>query len=181
MLAITSRGYVFGLDCFFRLFLVGTCIFAMGLIFSWFENVGKYKKIWSRLSTCCLIFTVMLVPLTFIANYKLSKIEWETAKLSTEYIISLKDNNLVENKNDIRMAYVEEKLYYQYYAETADKNGLINKKIPAEITTIVYGEKPRIEKYEIKRKWFIWSQTDMRYLLYLPKGSLIEEYKIDLE
>lgn len=111
----------------------------------------------------------------------------ETECIESVDIVSLKDNFNTEGVFCIGSGSIEEDLVY-YYAYESDK-GITIGEIPANETYINYSnDKPRLETYnthfesEFLKHNFVYLGEDAEYYkLYIPEGSVIEEYKIDLE
>ena len=106
-------------------------------------------------------------------------------KTSTEHIIALNDSTGVNGRAGfLGSGYVEDELYYYYMTDT--KEGLQAKKIKAEDTYVRYSDEPIVETYtatNFKNKllWFIALPIKSFHIAYIPEGSIIENYRIDLE
>lgn len=99
----------------------------------------------------------------------------------SEKIVAVKDNNITQGKIYYRHGYIDEELYYQYIEELKN-GGYQADRVKASITTIYYdNENPRVDWYK-KRKKFLWCEiTEPFYKMYVPEGSIISDFSIDLE
>lgn len=111
----------------------------------------------------------------------------QSEKVESVEVISLNDNSNTEGTFFLGSGSVNEELVY-YYAYESDK-GITVGEIDADEVYINYTDKqPRLEEYQTKFKseFLNWSfaylgEDSCYYKLYIPEGSIIEEYKIDLE
>ena len=181
MFSVTSKGYVFGWDCILLIFAFGIGLIVIGILLDLLKNrIKRFNKVIGFLSSLCFLTVIALVPMTFIADYQLSKIFWETSNVKTEYLLSVADNNLINGNVKIHGVRIDEKSYYQYYAISKGEvyySGMIR----ADLTSVCYDDVPRIETYSLKRKWLLWFQDDVRYKMYVPKNSLLNDFEIDLK
>lgn len=106
-------------------------------------------------------------------------------KSSTEHIIALNDSTGVNGRSGfLGSGYVEDELYYYYMTDT--KEGFQAKKIKAEDTYVRYSDEQIVETYtatNFKNKllWLIALPIKSFHIVYIPEGSIIENYRIDLE
>ena len=106
-------------------------------------------------------------------------------KSSTERIIALNDSTGVNGRAGfLGSGYVEDELYYYYMTDT--KEGFQAKKIKAEDTYVRYSDEPIVETYtatNFKNKllWLIALPIKSFHIVYIPEGSIIENYQIDLK
>ena len=99
-------------------------------------------------------------------------------------VVALKDNLSLEGSMSgsfYRVGYVDEELYYYYFYE--DGEVLRQGKIPAEQTSIVFGDEPCIvEQHWEVSKGFYWNlDAGSTYILTVPAGSITEDITLDLE
>lgn len=106
---------------------------------------------------------------------------------SVKNIISLKDNIDIEGRGGfLRGTTIENELYYYYMVET--ENGYTFEKIDANNTYIKYSD----DNFRIETKsyltfdnpvlyWFALPIKDSETIIYIPEGSIIYDYEIDLE
>lgn len=106
-------------------------------------------------------------------------------KSSTEHIIALNDSTGVNGRAGfLGSGYAEDELYYYYMTDT--KEGFQAKKIEAEDIYVRYSDEPIVETYtatNFKNKllWLIALPIKSFHIVYIPEGSIIENYRIDLE
>lgn len=181
MFSVTSKGYVFDWDCILFLFVFGIGLIAIGIVLEFLKNKFKrFNKLIGLLSSICYLTVFAFIPMTFVADYQLSKIPWEISNVKTEYLLSARDNNVINGNVKIHRTRIDEKLYYQYYA--IRKGGeYYSGQIRSDLTSVFYDDTPRIETYSLKRKWLLWFQDDIRYKMYVPQNSLSEDFEFDLE
>jgi hypothetical protein len=106
---------------------------------------------------------------------------------SVKNIVSLKDNIDIEGKGGfLRGTTIENELYYYYMVET--ENGYSFEKIEANNTYIKYSN----DNFRIETKsyltfdnpvlyWFALPVKNSETIIYIPEGSIIYDYEIDLE
>jgi hypothetical protein len=122
---------------------------------------------------------VSIIPI-FATNPPKEYVKYETAQ-----IIALKDNENINGRCYLMGGYVDEDLYYSYALQT--ENGIKIDKVNASEGYIVYSnEKPKIEKYKVKRfkHWYSYLYSipmGEYYNIYVPKGTVTNEYEVDLE
>lgn len=181
MFSVTSKGAVFDRDCILQLFAFGIGLIAIGIVLELIKNKSKrFNRLIGLLSSICYLAVFSLIPMTFVADYQLSKIPWEISNVKTEYLLSARDNNLISGNIKIHRVRIDEKLYYQYYAVRKGEE-YYSGQIRADLTSVFYDDIPRIETYSLKRKWLLWFQDDVRYKMYVPENSLSNDFEFDLE
>ena len=106
---------------------------------------------------------------------------------SVKNIISLKDNIDIEGRGGfLRGTTIENELYYYYMVET--ENGYTFEKINADNTYIKYSD----DNFRIETKsyltfdnpvlyWFALPVKNSETIIYIPEGSIVYDYEIDLE
>lgn len=99
----------------------------------------------------------------------------------TEKIVSMSDTNMLSGRFYLRRGYLDEELYYQYMEELKN-GGYQADKVKASITTIYYdNENPRVDWYKKRKKW-LWFETDEPfYKMYVPEGTIADDFTIDLQ
>lgn len=130
-----------------------------------------------------LILIIVIAGPFIYTLHKYMSMSWEcdSDPFVVENIVSLNDNNLVNGQMYARRCYVNEDLYYQYMKQLND-GGLIAGKVRASIATVYYDrENFRIEWYHKHKQYFIWAEEETYVKIYIPKGSLSNEYIVDLE
>lgn len=100
-------------------------------------------------------------------------------------IIALKDNQNVNGSFYILGGYVDEDLYYYYATET--EFGYKTEKMKADNAYIKYTDnEPHIERYVgdfANEGAYFWGfpMCDDRYIIYVPEGTVTNEFNVDLE
>lgn len=105
--------------------------------------------------------------------------------VSDTKIIALKDNQNVSGRFYIMGGYVDEDLYYYYAVET--EFGYKTEKIKADNAYIKYTDgETHIERYKgefANSNMNLWGfpMCEDRYIIYVPNGTVTNEFKVDLE
>ena len=165
--------------------------FILVVIFSiWFikflhdDGYGFVGGFFFWLSMTFLVFLLSVVMIGFCSS--VAVIFPQTCeKTSTEYIIALNDSTGINGRAGfLGSGYVEDELYYYYMTDT--KEGFHAKKIKADDTYVRYSNEPIVETYtatNFKNKflWLIAFPINSSHIVYIPEGSIIENYRIDLK
>lgn len=131
----------------------------------------------------CFLIALLIVTATSTIPSK----EARVYELSDTYeIVALKDNmNVKGSPRFLGSGRIDEDLYYYYMV--ADEFGYYVEKIKAGKTRIKYTDSDfRIEKYS-NTKFKHWSDyiytvpVDTFYVAYIPEGSIVTDYVVDLE
>lgn len=126
---------------------------------------------------------IVSIILFVVGNIKCEKSAWKypDKPYSTEHIVSLNDSNMVNGKFYLRHGCIEENLYYQYMVKL-NKGGFIANKVKADNAMLYYSDDNfRVEWYTKERHWLWFQQKETYNKIYIPEGSISEEYSIDLE
>lgn len=105
--------------------------------------------------------------------------------VESQNIIALKDSQNIDGQFYLMGGYVKDDLYYYYAKET--EFGYKCDKVKASDSFVIYTDgQPKIETYEatsFKRWWmYIYAiPKHTHYSIYVPAGTVTNEYKIDLE
>jgi hypothetical protein len=129
------------------------------------------------------VVCMLSLGMNIFGEWKVSKLQWNVPETpsAVEHIVSLNDNNLVNGRFYMRRGYIDENLYYQYMVKTSD-NGMVPNKISAQNATIYYDEvDPRIEWYKSEKQWLYFKETETRFKIFVPSGSVTEGYDVDLK
>ena len=99
-------------------------------------------------------------------------------------VVALKDNLSLESGvsgSFYRVGYVDEELYYYYFYEDGDV--LRQGKIPAEQTSIIFGDEPSIveQHWKVTKGYYRGVDPGSTYILTVPSGSITEDVILDLE
>lgn len=159
------------------------CLFAFAgltlLFIGW--TYDEYESVW--LLVVDIIIRVIICASFIFGIYKMDVDPWiiPDKPFKTVKIVALNDNNMTNGRFYVRRGYISEDLYYQYMK----KEGLGFKagKVKADKTTLYYtdDEDYRVECYEKTKKWLWFETSENYYKIYIPEGSIAEEYEVDLE
>lgn len=168
----------------------GGMIFGMVLCISAFlaallDSMDDEKKADRELNISTISLAVCLISmiLIFVGWYRADKSIWNVDKTpyATENIIALNDNNLTQGRFYLRRGYFEESLYYQYIVNIGD-GGMINNKVAAQTATIYYdNDNPKVEWYHREKHWLWFKYNSVCHKIYIPTGSINEEFNVDLK
>ena len=128
------------------------------------------------------IIYIFLVVFLFVGIGKLDKQSWNySTPYATEKIVSLSDSNQINGTFHLRRGYIGEKLYYQYMVDL-ESGGYKANKVGADNTILFYDDDTcRVEWYEKERHWLYFSETEKYQKIYVPEGSITDDYVIDLQ
>jgi len=138
------------------------------------------KKEWIFGKFLLITFIIMLAIFIF-GMHKMcnAPITWEIT--ATESIVSLNDNNMTNGKFYVRRGYINEDLWYQYMVDVGG-GGYVANKVPSNGTTVYHTEVfPRCEWYRVSQKWWIFEQWKTNWKLYVPEGTIGNDFNIDLQ
>ena len=145
----------------------------------WFDKINL--SIASILFSAAITLIVLLVSSLIVSNC--AEIKYDM--ISDTKIIALKDNQSTNGNFYVFGGYVDEDLCYYYATET--KLGYKTEKIKADNTYIRYtNENPHVERYYARfandRVHLLgFCMLDDTYVIYCPDGTVINEFKVDLE
>lgn len=171
---LTYGGMIFGMILCISAFLAAP--------FDAMEDENKAGKDLC-ISIISLIVCVISIILLYVGLYKSEKSTWNVDKdpYATEKIIALNDNNLTQGRFYLRRGYIVEGLYYQYIVDLGD-GGMINNKVPAQTATIYYdNDNPKVEWYHREKHWLWFKYNSVCHKIYIPTGSINEEFNVDLK
>lgn len=128
----------------------------------------------------CLIIVPFIIAV-FIETVCFPRMEWKYNEPdSIERIVALQDNNLSKYKFYGRRTYVNEQLYYQYMVDIG--NAYKANQIPANDTTLYYdSDYPRVEWHKRKKSIWIFKHEESYWKMYVPEGTITEDYLVDLQ
>jgi hypothetical protein len=138
------------------------------------ETTGKIATIITLISFAVIIFC-------FVGGGIAGNQPWVRDKepYKVEYLYSLEDNNLTSGRGYYRRVRIDTDLYYQYMYKSG--SGYKYNKVKANQATVFEDDTtPRVEFYEMRKKWFIFEETCKVYRIYVPKATIAEDYNIDL-
>ena len=154
--------------------IVGFCCFIDGIIT---ENE----------MTCCIslisgIVCIILLAFFIIGSSICANTEWNIPNepYAVEHIMALNDNNMVNGRFYLRRGYIEEDLYYQYMVKLGN-GGFKANKVKSSYTTLFYdNDNYRVEWYKKTRSWLYFTEEEQYWEIYIPEGSLVDDYTVDL-
>lgn len=82
-----------------------------------------------------------------------------------------------------RRGYIDQRQYYQYMVDLSNGEYIQNQ-IPANETYVSYiskDDKPRVEWLKKRKEFFIFYDESTYWKLYVPEGTISEEFNIDLK
>lgn len=162
---------------FWWLMFIGVILFvvALALVIE-DEDEGKFttqEAICAIASLVCFILPVFGVCST---NFV-----YEDKPYSIEHLVALQDNNLMNGHAYAHRTYINEEMWYQYMVKLKDGSMTMNR-IKAEGTKVYYSDEPMVKWYHGKQKlWIFYWNTPSKQELYIPEGTVQEEYNIDLQ
>lgn len=162
----------------------GICLLsAFAAVVYWLGGMFEDKpNDWVKCAISEIIFVLSFVFL-IVGGFMAEKQPWDLPDnpYRTVNIVALNDNNMTNGRFYVRRGYISEDLYYQYMK----KEGLGFKagKVKADKTTLYYAddENYRVECYEKTKKWLYFEDSEYYYKIYIPEGSIAEDYSVDLE
>ena len=131
----------------------------------------------------CFIISHLILSLSSCIMDEFIELEYKV--VSDKKTVALKDNQNISGSFYITGGRVDEKLYYYYFIET--ESGIRQEKIDADKVYIKYtNDDPHIERYESFFKndnLYLWGIPidNYKYIIYCPKGTVKNEFEIDLE
>lgn len=163
--------------------ITGIILF-ISLLSGLFETEQKNKKLNNNDKTILisLILTIFLFGTYMYGFNRCEKSKWMIRDIpySTEKIISMNDNNIIHGRFYLRHGSIDEDLYYQYIVQL-DNGGFVANKVNSKQAIIYYdSDNYRVEWYIKKKKWMYFEMEEIYNKIYIPKGSIIDEFTIDL-
>ena len=127
------------------------------------------------------IIYIFLIGFFIIGENQLDKQPWNHETYATEHIVALQDNNQMNGRFYSRRGYIGENLYYQYMVDIGN-GGYKANKVKADTTTLYYDDyNCRVEWCKKERHWLYFSETEKYNKIYVPEGSITDDYMIDLQ
>lgn len=128
------------------------------------------------------ILILFAITNTTEKRIKERKVEIITEKISSNEIYALQDNQYLSLRNQNQMD-------YYYTIEEAEGRGKQMQKYSSAKSYIIYiskKEQPHVEEVKVKIKnikdYIIYAPTSVtEYYFYIPEGSILEEYNVDLQ
>lgn len=160
------------------LLIIAPIVCIVSLIFP----IGEENKLYELIGVILFFFTIFLYGMFFYGEYKCENSEWivPDKPYATEKIVSLNDNNLTNGKFYLRRGYIEENLYYQYMVQL-NNGGFVANKVKSSNATLYYDtDNYRVEWYTKTKKWHYWEMKKIYNKIYIPEGSITDDYSVDL-
>ena len=157
---------------------------ACAFIFALFSLFDFDNKDQSSPVICFVSFIICIASVIFyfIGATKCESSDWVVSETpcSVEKIISLDDNNLTNGRFYMRRGYIEENLYYQYMVKL-NNGGFVANKVNSANATLFYTEDNyRVEWYTKTKSWLYWEMEKTYNKIYIPEGSITDDFSIDL-
>lgn len=131
-----------------------------------------------------IVLIIFLASIIFgiVGLAKCSNAEWEYEKpYATEKIVALNDNNMLNGRFYLTSGYIDEDLYYQYIVQL-NNGGFVSNKVKASNTTIFYDDDNyRVEWCKKTKQWLYFTAEETYNKVYIPEGSIANNYSIDLQ
>lgn len=167
-------------------FLIGLIVFviiSIRIFCDRFCNLGEKFLFSFATLLATLFFSIIL----FIISSEIISacVDAEYKVVSDNKIYALKDDQNINGSFYIGTGHIEEKMYYFYIDKT--EYGYKTNKVLADNTYVEYTKgKPHIKRLvgDFKNKNLYWLGCpvwDDKYIIYCPKGTITNEFKIDLE
>ena len=128
------------------------------------------------------IITMVLAVSLLFGFYKCDNSHWEYSNepYKTERIAALNDNNLMHGRFYLRSGYIDEDLYYQYIIKSG--SGFNTSRVKASDATLYYdADNYRVEWYKAEKGWLYFRESKSYAKIYIPEGSISNDYTVDLE
>ena len=165
------------------LMIISIAVLFITCLWGLFETEEEAKNSKSGITlVVSLISTVFLFGFYIFGTIKCDDAEWVISQTpySVEKIMSLNDNNLTNGRFYMRRGYIEENLYYQYMVEL-NNGGFVANKVNSANATLFYAEDNyRVEWYIKTKSWLYWKEERVYNKIYIPEGSITDDYSIDL-
>lgn len=109
--------------------------------------------------------------------------ETEMTCVETSQIVNLQDNNSVEGNFFLGTGYIEGEMKYVFYYQI-DSTSFKMKQVSFYNAIIKYSDIPKVEKYinkptDSKINLFALDNEINNYIIYVPKGSIKNNYELD--
>ena len=129
-----------------------------------------------------LIISAILVFSFIFGSIKSDNAHWEYSNepYKIERIAALNDNNLMHGRFYLRSGYIDEDLYYQYIIKSG--SGFNTSRVKASDATLYYdADNYRVEWYKAEKGWLYFRESKSYAKIYIPEGSISNDYTVDLE
>lgn len=160
-------------------------IIVVGFFVLFFMGIDYFDEYGADVSGKTLVISIVLylsvILFCAFGFHKMGKQPWNYSEpYATEKIVCLNDTNQINGRFYMRRGYIGEKLYYQYMVKLGA--GYKANKVGADNTTLYYdNDNFRVEWCEKERHWLYFSETEKYQKIYIPEGSITDDYSIDLQ
>lgn len=148
------------------------------------QELANKDSVFGVISFVILVFSLIAF---FCINNHFDKIKYTypDEPTSIEYITAVKDNSEVNGSihggRYYTRGYINEVSYYSYMIKRND-GGIVSNKVPTSRTTIYeVSDNFRVEWYVKTKKWLGITDEIKYWKIYIPEGSVTDDYNIDLE
>lgn len=158
------------------LLILGTIIYDLKK-YGYCDSETLFVSILFTLLSLVISFIIFFVG-TIVVQSSPDPINRETKTIETVNLIAVKDNILLTSRSSNSNYY-----YYTYDTEY----GIASDKTPAAYSFIKYvneNEQPYMvhtREYSSQFVYYMWGLCADWYTFYIPEGSVVEDYMIDLE
>jgi hypothetical protein len=129
-----------------------------------------------------ILICVFSVSFFIFGEFKVDSLAWQYSQkpYATEHIVALNDSNMISGKLYLRSGYINEDLYYQYLVKLSS-GGFITNKVHASNATLFYDDSNyRVEWYTKKKSWLYFQREEKYVKIYIPRGSVTNDFSVDL-
>lgn len=167
---------------------VGGIIFLiLTILFAILPPIYNMKPLFSKVCiTAMVICLILTITAAAASSYSIKPVNLQEVN-AVENIVSLNDNNIIKGARAYyRSMYINESQYYQYMVDLGNGQYIQNQ-IPSNETYVSYipkddtVSKPRVEWLKKRRQLFIFYYDTTYWKLYVPEGTIAEEFNIDLK
>ena len=142
-------------------------------------NINEYENEYkARDSVGTIAIALVTVIILFIMIYCGTRHD-EKESVQIDYITSLQDNTGVYATRVYGVGANGAGMTYFSYPIRTEDGGYRIKNVSAKDTTIYYDDTPRVEYHKIIDNG--WDVIKEWQLIYIPEGSIIEDYNIDMK
>lgn len=129
-----------------------------------------------------MVLGIVLLIFFNVGMNKCYKSDWNVSDkpYAVEKIISLNDNNMTNGRFYMRRGYIESNLYYQYIVDLGNGGYKANKVRSDNATLYFTDDDYRVEWYTKTKKWLYFERGETIHKIYIPEGSITDEYSVDL-
>ena len=126
-------------------------------------------------------FIIAMIFAIFGTIYVEKYMDWEkTTIINSNQIIALDNTNLIKGHTFLGRGYINEEIYYIYFKKLKNESFELEK-VNANNAILCYDDSNyRIDTYEKYKHWLFFFDKDIYYKIYIPKGSIIQDFTIAL-